>query len=151
KQIPREQVPVVTGDWTDYWNFGSGSSAAETCLSRKMAANAAAIDLLRTWNPPDSRIATETERLWYDIHLYNEHTWGAAATLDADNPNTVTLWQLKAHSVYDGKPLADFLLRKELHLLAGNPWQSWNTPGVLVVNPTGLRQTYYLPGTWKGN
>ena len=59
-------------------------------------------------------------------------------------------WQLKAHPAYDGKPLSDFLLRKELHRLAGNPWQSWNTAGVLVVNPTGLRQTYYVPGTWKG-
>ena len=150
KQIPRQQIPVVTGDWTDYWNFGCASSAAETCLSRKMTASAVAIDLLRTWNRPDSRIETETQRLWYDIHLYNEHTWGAAGTLDADNPNVVTQWQLKAHPVYDGKPLSDFLLRKELHLLAGNPWQSWNTEGVLVVNPTGLGQDYYLPGTWKG-
>ena len=24
RQIPREQIPVVTGDWTDYWNFGCG-------------------------------------------------------------------------------------------------------------------------------
>ena len=150
RKIPREQIPVVAGDWTDYWNFGCASSAAETCLSRKMAANATAIDLLRTWNRPDSRIETETARLWYDINLYNEHTWGAAGTLDADNPNTVTQWQLKAHPVYDGKPLSDFLLRKELHVLAGNPWQSWKTAGVLVVNPTGLPQTYYLSDTWNG-
>jgi hypothetical protein len=149
KQIPRARIPLVSGDWTDYWNFGCASSAAETCLTRKAAANEVVVDLLRTWNPLNARLETETERLWYDINLYNEHTWGAAGTMDADNPNTVMQWQLKAHPAYDGKPLSDWLLRKELHLLAGNPWQSWNSEGVMVVNPTGLRQTYYVPGTWK--
>jgi hypothetical protein len=149
RQVPRQEIPVVTGDWTDYWNFGSASSAAETCLCRKTAANAAAIDLLRTWNSPDGRIAAEAERLWCDINLYNEHTWGAYNTLDADNPFVVTQWQLKAQLAYEGKPLSDFLLRKELHRLAGNPWQSRKTDGVLIVNPTGLRQTYYVPETWK--
>lgn len=57
RQIPRDRMPVVTGDWTDYWNFGSGSSAAETCLARKMTANTAAIDLLRSLTYP-TRIPT---------------------------------------------------------------------------------------------
>jgi hypothetical protein len=149
KQIPREQIPVVAGDWTDYWNFGSGSSAAETRFSRQMTANTAAIDLLRTWNNPDSHGDAALGRLWYDINLYNEHTWGAHNTLDADNPFVVTQWHLKAAPAYDGKPLSDFHLRRELHRLAGNPWQSWKSDGVLVVNPTGLRQNYFVPGTWK--
>ena len=21
RQVPRQEIPVVTGDWTDYWNF----------------------------------------------------------------------------------------------------------------------------------
>jgi alpha-mannosidase len=150
KEINREQIPAVTGDWTDYWNFGSASSAAETSLCRKMAANAAVIDLLRTLNGTEKWTAAAVERLWGDIHLYNEHTWGAHNTLDVDNPFVVTQWHLKAQPVYDGKPLSDFHLRQQLHRLAGNPWQSRKTEGVLVVNPTGLRQDYFVPGTWKG-
>lgn len=149
KQIPRERIPPVTGDWTDYWNFGSGSSAAETAFCRQMSANSAAIDLLRTANGTDSHTAAAVERLWHDIHLYNEHTWGAYNSLDADNPFVVTQWRLKSQPVYDGKPLSDLCLRRQLHRLAGNPWQSRNTAGVLVVNPTGLRQNYYIPGAWK--
>jgi hypothetical protein len=148
-QIPRDQIPVVRGDWTDYWNFGAGSSAAETTLARKLAANLSAVDLLRTWNPPDTHTTAAVARLWSDLNLYNEHTWGGHNTLDADNPFVVNQWQLKAQPAHHGKPLADFHLRRELHRLAGNPWQSWNSAGVLVVNPTGLRQTYYVPGTWK--
>lgn len=150
KRLPREQIPVVTGDWTDYWNFGAGSSAVETCLSRQMSANAATIDLLRTWNRADSHTAAAVERLWNDINLYNEHTWGAHNTLEADNPFVATLWNLKANPAHEGKPLSDVSLRRQLHALAGNPWQSWKTDGVLVVNPTGLRQNYFVPGTWKG-
>lgn len=151
RQIPREKIPVVTGDWTDFWNFGCGSSAAETCLSRKTAANTAAIELMQTVNRPSGRLETETAQVWNDIKLYDEHTWGASNTLEADHPSVVTMWQLKAAPVYDGKPLSDWLLRKELHQLAGNPWQSWSTPGVLVVNPSGLRQSSYVSaGAWKG-
>jgi hypothetical protein len=149
RQIPRDRIPVVTGDWTDYWNFGSGSSAAETRLTRQMTANAEALDLLRTWNKPDPHAASAVERLWEDIHLYNEHTWGAFNTLEADDPFVVTLWQLKAQPAYEGKPLSEAHLRRQLHQLAGNPWQSRKTDGVLVVNPTGLRQNYFIPGTWK--
>lgn len=149
QRIPREQIPVVAGDWTDYWNFGAGSSAAETRLSRQLAANTAAIELLRTWNPPDTHTEAAVARLWQDLNLYNEHTWGAYNTLDADNPFVATQWNLKSNPVYDGKPLSDFHLRRELHRLAGNPWQSWKTEGVLVFNPTGLRRHYFIPGTWK--
>jgi len=150
KKIPREQIPIVSGDWTDYWNFGSASSAFETRLNREATTNTAAIDLLCTWNRPDSRTDTMTRRLWFDINLYNEHTWGASNSLRADHPNVIAQWHLKAYHAHDGKPLSDFLLRNQLHLLASNPWQSWSTPGVLVVNPTGLRREYYVSGNWKG-
>jgi alpha-mannosidase len=150
QRIPRESIPVVTGDWTDYWNFGSGSSAVETRLVRQTTANAAAIDLLRTAQPDDPQTATAVGRIWYDIHLYNEHTWGAYNTLEADHPFVVTQWHLKSAPAYDGKPLSEFHLRRQLHRLAGNPWQSRQTPGVLVVNPSGLRQDYFVPGTWAG-
>jgi alpha-mannosidase len=149
RQIPREQIPVISGDWTDFWNFGSGSSAAETRLTRESMANAEALDLLRTWTGRDPHGSPAVKRLWENIHLYNEHTWGAHNTLDADNPFVVTLWQLKAQPAHEAKPLSDVHLRRQLHQLAGNPWQSRKTDGVLVVNPTGLRQDYFVPGTWK--
>jgi hypothetical protein len=149
RKIPREDLPVMTGDWTDYWNFGCGSSAVETRLTREAMANVEAIELLRTWTKPDPHVGPAVNRIWEDIHLYNEHTWGAHNTLDADNPFVQTLWQLKAQPAHAGKPLSEVHLRRQLHSLAGNPWQSRNSDGVLILNPTGLRQTYFVPGTWK--
>ncbi len=144
RRIPRESLPVVTGDWTDYWNFGCGSSAAETRLCRRMTAAAAVCDLLRAGRAADLKTEAAMSRVWGDINLYNEHTWGAANSLDPDHPNVVTQWHLKAAPVYDGWPLADYLLRRQLQTLAGNPYASWTTAGVMVVNPTGLRQDYYV-------
>ena len=30
RKEPEELLPVMRGDWTDWWNFGSGSTAHET-------------------------------------------------------------------------------------------------------------------------
>jgi hypothetical protein len=149
RQIPPEQIPVVSGDWTDYWNFGSASSAAETCLARKLAANTAAIDLLRTWNPPDSHTDTAVERLWSNLNLYNEHTWGAHNSLDADNPFVVTQWHLKAYSVYDGKPLSDFHLRRELHRLCAWPASRVSSPCGHSVRPRRCERERRCVDRWR--
>lgn len=149
RQIPRDRIPVIRGDWTDYWNFGCGSSAVETRLTRETMANAEALDLLRTATRPDPHAGAALKRIWENIHIYNEHTWGAYNTLEVDHPFVVTLWQLKAQPAHEGQPLSQIHLRRQLHQLAGNPWQSRNTDGVLIVNPTGLRTDYFVPGTWK--
>jgi hypothetical protein len=147
RRIPRESLPVVTGDWTDYWNFGCGSSAVETRLTRRMTADAALCDLLEAMAPAGRRTAAALDRLWDDIHLYNEHTWGAHNSLSHDDPFAVTQWHLKAAPVYDGAPLGQYLVRRGLQALAGNPHASWKSAGILVVNPSGLPQDYYVSAT----
>jgi hypothetical protein len=34
RQIPADQLPLLAGDWTDYWNFGCASTAATVARSR---------------------------------------------------------------------------------------------------------------------
>ena len=143
--VPRETLPVVAGDWTDYWNFGAASAAAETRLARQATADLAVIDLLHTLLPADARQAGVTRRAWEDVQLYNEHTWGAAGSLNPDDPRTVALWQMKAQPAYEAESLTEYLLVKELQQLAGNPASFRKIDSVLLVNPNDSPQRYFVP------
>ncbi|MEI8094406.1 MAG: hypothetical protein WCG80_09355 [Spirochaetales bacterium] len=144
--VPREAIPVHGGDWTDYWNFGSGSSAKQTRLHRKARQGLAAADLLASLQgtlSPQYRDAAK--RAWDQTNLYTEHTWGHAANADSpDRPDVDEAWNHKAHYAYDAAGLTTYLLGKQMEHLAGNPEQSGPPEGVLVFNPTPTAQTHSL-------
>ena len=151
KRIPRESLPVVRGDWTDYWNLGSASSATETRLSRGTTADLASIELLQAFDQPDPRQHEIACRVWSDVLAYNEHTWGAVDSYNPEGYNATTQWQLKAQPVYESRPLADYALVHQLQRLAGNPASAWNVEGVLAVNPGGsaVRCCLPVPDVWR--
>jgi hypothetical protein len=152
KKIPRERLPVVNGDWTDYWNFGAGSSAVETRLTRNAKADLAAAELLQAFRPPDARLRAAVHQVWNDVALYDEHTWGAAGSLDQDAPMTAMQWLLKAEPAHHSRPSAAYLLARQLDLLAGNAPISRLQQGVLVVNPASVpfRGSVAVPAHWRG-
>ncbi|MBM3891090.1 MAG: hypothetical protein FJ388_18410, partial [Verrucomicrobia bacterium] len=151
RALPRESLPVVSGDWTDYWNFGAASSAWETRLARQGAADLTVIDLLQAFSKPDARLAGITRRVWDDVNLYNEHTWGAAASLNPDFPNVIEQWALKAHPAYESRSLAEYVQVRQLQRLAQNPNWFRKQEGVLVVNPTAspVRHAVSVPPLWR--
>jgi hypothetical protein len=144
-RIPRQSLPVMSGDWTDYWNFGAASSATETRMVRNAAADLAVIDLLQAFAAPDARLEATARRIWSGVNLYNEHTWGAWDSLNHDGVNATVQWQLKAHPAYEAAPLADYVLVRQLQRLAGNPPSAWSQEGVLIVNPGGSALRYHVP------
>src|SRR5271169_2259128 len=86
RKIPAASLPVLNGDWTDYWSFGSGSTAYETAVSRKARFALQAADLLAAARrgAEDAggyhgghRHALERVRdtAWADLALFCEHTW----------------------------------------------------------------------------
>jgi len=152
KKIPRERLPVVNGDWTDYWNFGAGSSAVETRLVRKARSDLAAVELLQAFLPADAHRRAAVHRVWADVTLYDEHTWGAAGSLDHDHPMTTMQWLLKAQPAHEAQPLAGYLLARHLDALAGNDPSSWAQQGVLVLNPAPVpfRGAIAVPAAWRG-
>src|SRR5690606_3118296 len=42
-----DRLPVHRGDWTDFWNFGSASSAREVAINRQSRSRLVAADGLR--------------------------------------------------------------------------------------------------------
>ncbi|MBZ0303128.1 MAG: hypothetical protein K8J31_25500 [Anaerolineae bacterium] len=158
RQIPREALPVYRGDWTDYWNFGSASTADETRRNQNAKPVLFAAELLRALRPssapdvsPDAAVRAAAQRAWDALNLYDEHTWGAAASVSRpDHPHTRAQNRLKLIHAYEASELAQYLLGNELEALAHNPPQADSQEGVLLVNPTPLpvETVFPVPDAW---
>lgn len=147
-----ENLQLYKGDWTDYWNFGCGSSAYETALNRGTKARLFLADFLDAVNGFNhSASADAREKAWKQIDIFDEHTWGNDESMDFDHPETRSQWALKASAAYEGRALSEYALIRELELFSGNPEQSKDLEGVLLINPyPELRtMTFHVPEKWK--
>lgn len=146
EKIPRSDIPVHAGDWTDYWNFGSASSAKMTRLHRKARRKKQTADLLESIlgcpSPQYSQASTDAQA---NLDLYTEHTWGHMHNIDhPDRFDVEEGWHHKAHFVYEASGLTSYLLGSQMESLAGNPRQSGKPEGVLLINPTSAPLSYRL-------
>ena len=96
--VPRYagQLPVVAGDFTGYWEDGAASTARETALAR--AASSRLVQAGALWamlDPTRFPVGADYEA-WRDVVLWDEHTWGAAASVETpDAPDVVAQWRYK--------------------------------------------------------
>jgi len=82
------QLPVMTGEWMDWWCDGVGSTAFETTVARQCHQVLGMAETLGTWVklknwgalPYSSAEANEAHE---QVSLYDEHTWGAYASVAA--------------------------------------------------------------------
>ncbi|NOU71235.1 hypothetical protein GC098_07325 [Paenibacillus sp. LMG 31458] len=146
-------LPVHAGDWTDYWNFGSASSAKETKLNRRTKQGMKAVELLDAFGRVDDQSFIETKQeAWNQILLYDEHTWGAFNSVsEPDHLNVDIQWMHKAHYSYMANSLTGYLLNTHLEKLANNPLQSETPEGIMLVNPSSVAVTHDLqiPSSFK--
>ena len=100
------KVPVRRGDTGCYREDGAASAAAELARFRAAQLTARAAELLALWDEKTEpragaagrieRRAAERRRLWRQLLLFGEHTWGSAASVsDPDAPDTLAQWAEK--------------------------------------------------------
>lgn len=144
--VDQEAVPVHGGDWTDYWNFGASSSAAETRVNRRTKQVLTTTELLDAFCPASSpRLERLKQKAWESVNLYDEHTWGASASVTSpDSIYTAAQWTHKANYAYEGNSLAGYLFGKQMETFCGNALQSDEMKGLLLVNPTNATQVHDL-------
>jgi alpha-mannosidase len=147
KQIPRESLKVHRGDWTDYWTLGIACSADETRMQRRAKSVMFTSELMQSVrdDAPSSTYNRLTDRAWWNINCYDEHTWGAARAMNHEHPNTKTQWHFKQNQAYLIREDADFLLTDQLEHLAGNETSSWTVEAAALVNPSPVKRTFYVP------
>jgi len=145
---PEDTLPTLRGDWTDWWNFGAGSTAHETAQAmrgqRDLDAALAAEAWQRGDRSPRHAMLHDTARA--GLALYAEHTWGADRSISHPySPETRTQQLLKLATAADGASVARMLRRDALEALATSA--GGEEPRLLVFNPHpfAVKQSIRLP------
>jgi alpha-mannosidase len=148
RKEPEDTVPVMRGDWTDWWNFGSGSTAHETTQALRGQRDYADALALEAWHAgkagPRHDMLHETARR--DLALYAEHTWGADRSIaNPLSPETRTQQILKLSLASEGASIARMLRRDGLEALGAAA--GGDEPRLLVHNPHpfAVKQSLRLP------
>jgi hypothetical protein len=136
-------LPTIRGDWTDYWNFGAGSSARETAINRAnrirlRTADALAAAVLGREQPAKwtaRSFALYRDEAWQSLNLWDEHTWGADVAMRLpESEDTASQWHHKAHYAFQARSLSLLLQRDALadftHLV-----EPEDADDLLVFNP----------------
>jgi hypothetical protein len=99
-----DNLPVVKGDFTPYWEDGAASSARETALARNAAEQLIQAETLWTLLNPSAFPFADFENAWRNVLLFNEHTWGAYNSISApDDPFALGQWQIKQAFALDAE------------------------------------------------
>ena len=90
------RLPVVAGDFTGYWEDGAASTARETALARAASSRLVEAGALCAMRGGGACQPAEDLAAWRDVVMWDEHTWGAAASIDTpDAPDVVAQWRYK--------------------------------------------------------
>jgi hypothetical protein len=113
-----DDLSVYRGDWTDFWNFGSVSSAREQAINREnrrrlltadaLEAGLGAVGAADHERPPTRRSAPEArDEGWWATHFFDEHTWGADTSVSVpEGEDAASQWNHKANYAYEGRSLS---------------------------------------------
>jgi len=140
--VPDAQLPVMRGDWTDFWNFGCAASPIATARNQQAKSLLEAASLL---GGHPASLAMGMDK----VDLYDEHTCGYYDS-DHAHPQAQTTELLKQALAHEGHEHAAFALMDALERLAGNPVADRGIERVLLVNPgqEPLTVRPELPADW---
>ncbi|HVW93897.1 MAG TPA: hypothetical protein VHB74_14980 [Devosia sp.] len=144
---PEDRLPLLRGDWTDWWNFGAGSTAHETSQTMRGQRDLDTALSLHAWHASGApRYEVNLDRARRALALYCEHTWGADRSIwNVNSPETRTQQLLKLATAPEGASLARMLRRDGLEALATTA--GGEEPRLLAYNPhpIAVKRSLRLP------
>lgn len=142
RKVPDSDIPILRGDWTDYWSFGYGSTPVATAVNQRSKPLIAAAETL---GAPAETIRQAADH----VDIFDEHTWSYWDT-DPANPQAQSIEVIKQAAAHTGHEIASLAVMDALERLAGNPPADKGIGGVLVCNPTPYRTeaALDLPAAW---
>lgn len=104
ESVYRDRIPVVSGDYTEYWTDGISSAARETGYNRVASDRLQEADAIWALRNKPAYPAAAFDSVWNNILLFNEHTWGAYNSVsNPDDPKAISQWNYKQSFVLKGK------------------------------------------------
>jgi alpha-mannosidase len=99
-----DKIPVVSGDFTPYWEDGAASSARETAINRASAERLVQAETIAAILGPQGYRAKPFWEAWRNVLLYDEHTWGGDQynVVDYNIPFIADQWKIKQGFALDG-------------------------------------------------
>lgn len=117
-------LPVMRGEWMDWWCDGVGSTAFETAVSRQAHQVLGMAETLSTWGKvagwgPAPYGREDANATYEQASLYDEHTWGAYASVAAPHdPWTKGQENAKAGFAFRASASAHDMLAKAANKVA---------------------------------
>jgi hypothetical protein len=109
-----DELPMMRGDLTGYWEDGAGSSARETAMMRQSAESLVQTETLAAMTGVSIAPAVLDEA-WRDVLLFLEHTWGSWNSISEPEAEfTISQWERKKQFAEDAVRQADRLRSRAL-------------------------------------
>ena len=125
-----DELEIHCGDWTDFWNFGSISSAREQAVNRENRRRLLTADAIEaglgalgaadhTRGPTRRSSSGVRDQGWWATHFFDEHTWGADTAVSVpEGEDAHSEWNHKAGYAYRGRSLSQMRQRDAVAELA---------------------------------
>ncbi|HUI66099.1 MAG TPA: hypothetical protein VL126_14745 [Bacteroidota bacterium] len=115
-------LPVRSGDFNGYWEDGAVSTAREVAEKSAVAEGLTQTETLFAMLHPEAFPAESFIAAWRNVHLFDEHTWGAANSIsDPDSPSVKAQWQYKRAFLLDAQRQAAALRSALIRPFSGGP------------------------------
>ena len=145
-------IPTASGDFTTYWDDGVASTAAEVALVRRASDRLVQAEALWAMRDHTTYPADAFYAAWREVVLWDEHTWGAATSVETpDAPDVRTQWEYKRAFAVRADSLSREMLARALELPLENASVAGTAPAIAdafeVHNTTSWPRTevVYVP------
>lgn len=131
------ELPVVKGDITPYWEDGAFSTALEEGENRINSLRLQQLQTLYSLLSPSKYDSSSFYEAWKNVLLFHEHTWGAYNSIsEPDIPFVTKQWEIKKQFLLD----AGLQVNKIQENLF-NPAVDKQSNKIIVVNTASWKRT----------
>ncbi len=140
-----EDLPVLSGDLTPYWEDGAASTSADLAVNRRAKEDLAQAERLWTMLNPRAKLQDRFREAWHNAIMYDEHTWGAHCSISQPfSEFTISQEKFKQRFAWNTRDIVGQILddltapvvAKDSKTIDLYNTASWDRAGVVMLPPT---------------